>query len=370
MNILSPLYFPDSTINTSIRLSLATCFHETQLLKPVTEASQQLSSQSNDCVMENSFCQVHIPCPLPEGEQKGFLRLVQDIRTQGSTFVDQLKMMTLADMSSPGRLEQESSRKILSALFPQGNSGQEEKDRKTALELWQARLILKLAEIIDEEETLVAKQMGSINDLETRMLKNLQGTSDISADDHLIFPNPHQSPQQPQAEAIRKRLKAWSTLYRYWDSQDQSLWVTTSHEAADILLEKYERIQGRQADQFLSLSLPISDRKDEKSIRDFHERIKLFQTDAAQLRTQFTNLFIHALNTKADNHHPTAAPSQDSETIKEQWREHLARHFPEHLYSRASLTSYLLNNITFGKIVDKKRGLPSPFNNAILSVIG
>lgn len=364
MNTLSPLYFPDSVIDTSIRLSLASCFHRVQLLKPVEETDTPPSPQIIDPFTENDFCQVHIPCPLAEEDRNGFLHMIKDIRTQGDAFVNQLKMMTIASMSS-SRQQNESSRSILSALFPSRGNELPKEDETIALELWQARLVLKLAEIIDEEELSLTEQLGSIDELGSEMLTQLRGNRDTDSADPLMT-EPVESHGQPNPATTGNRMKAWTTLYRYWDSIDIPVWVSARQEAADILFEKYEKMCGTQPLQFLQIALPIAGRTNKG---DFGDRIILFRKETEFLRAQTADLFSQLLKREIRDHLMISDRMPDTSSLNQQWLETINHHFPEKEYGRAVLTSHLLSGIPFGKLIDKKRGSQSPFGNAILSVI-
>jgi len=358
MNTLSPLYFPDSLILNSVQLPLATIFHQVQLLQPVNETEKPINEDTTTWPTSD-FQQRHIPCPLSQEDHQRFLHLIKDIRSQGDVFINQLKMLIIASMSSPKQREEESSRTIISALFPNKDGKQQAEDYETRLDLWQARLTLKLAEILDIEEINLKEQLESIDDLESEMLKQLRSDSNQGTD-HLLF-NKASGPQsQPNSTTTGVRLKAWATLYRHWDSADKPIWITSRPEAADIIIEMHEGTGGSKPYQFLRLTLPTNGSMANDLI---HNNIQQFKTATKSLRSNIENLLHQHLQGDTKECSILAGP------LEQQWLEYVERHFPKDEYGRLSITFNLFQGKTFGDILNSKKGAKSPFANAILAVI-
>jgi len=316
-----------------------------------------------DPFTEMSFCQAHSPCPMTEEDKNGFLHLIKDIQTRGDTFVSQLKMTTLASMSSPRR--QESSGTILSALFPSPKKKLAREDEKTRLDLWQARLILKLAEILDKEEVNLSRQFSSINSLEAEMLQHLRGDRDTDSNDPLLTRST-QTHNQPNAAITGNRMKAWITLYRHWDSTDIPVWISGREDAADILFEKVAKAGTPQPHQFLQIPLPTIGRKDKN---DYYEKMRLFRKEEKSLQKIIEDLFNQQLQKNSVDPGKISSHIADTNPFEQQWLEAINHHFPEENYRRTLMTSHLLPGITFSELTGKENGSRSPFTNAILAIL-
>lgn len=356
MKTLSPLYFPDTVIDSTIGLPLASCFETVHCLCPINDLSDTVMESSTDPFMDMDFCQVHIPCPLTEEDRQGFAHLLKEIRTHGSDFIDQLKMTTLASLTAHGRQQEESSGGILSALFAGTDSVKTQEDKKTALELWQARLLLKLAEIIDKEEQELSEQMSSIDTMQTEMLANLQGKGDADSNDGTSpKPKAHTKPLSSITE--NHRLKAWLTLYSHWDTDEIPIWVSHRKSAVEELFEAYEKMSNRRAEELFSLLLPapgtVTTESGMRTLNDFRQKAVSLHT---QMDTQLDTLLVKGNTEKSD--------WPDTE-----WQQTIDDFFPQPDYGRATLTFYLLTSISFSQLVGKTQTKNTSAGNSVICTI-
>ncbi len=355
MKPLVPLYFPGTTLDASTGLSLVSCFEAIQCLAPVAPLPDKTFLPPTDPFMDTGFCQVHIPCPLPPDDQKGFIYLLKEIRTHGSDFVSQLKMATIASVSTLGQQQKESSGGILSTLFSQTDSVRQEEDKQTALELWQARLILKLAEIIDLEDNSLSKQISSIDSLQDEMIQNLQGESDSDAF-KLGFSKSPSSSAVISSEQDSLRLKSWLTLYHHWDAPEIPVWVCKEKTAAETLFETYENKQNQKAKEAFSLTLPTIGTADHNSI---FTTLNEFRDTTAALRAGIGEQIGRLLT-------PVSTMKKEADDQDNEWREAVDTFFPQPQYGRIVLTATLLSDITFDSLLDKQSEGLSSHTNALL----
>ncbi len=356
MKALSPLYFPDTIIDSTIGLPLASCFETIYCLCPIDDLSDTTLESSTDPFMDTDFCQVHIPCPLTEEDRQGFVHLLKEIRTHGSDFIDQLKMMTLASITDHGRQRAESSGGILSALFAGTESVKKQEDKKTALELWQARLLLKLAEIIDREEKQLSEQMSSIDTMQTEMLSNLQGKGDGNSND------PSLSKLKAQTKPLSSitenhRFRAWLTLFSHWASDEIPVWISHRKSAVEGLFETYEKMSNRGVEELFSLSLPaLGTDTAESGIKTLNEFRKRTVSLHAQMDKQLNTLLVNGNIKKPD--WPDA-----------EWQQAIDDFFPQPDYSRATLTFYLLSGISFTQLMGRSETENTSAGNSVLCTI-
>ena len=356
MKALSPLYFPDTIIDSTIGLPLASCFETIYCLCPIDDLSDTTLESSTDPFMDTDFCQVHIPCPLTEEDRQGFVHLLKEINTHGSDFIDQLKMMTIASITNHGRQRGESSGGILSAIFSGTDSVKKQADKETALELWQARLLLKLAETIDLEEKLLSEQMSSIDIMETEMLSNLQGNGETRGNDP-VFSEPKAQTKPLSSITENHRLKAWLTLYSHWATDDIPIWVSHRKSAVEALFETYEKTCNRGVEELFSLLLPtIGSVEMEDGIKVLSEFRKRAVSLHVQMANQLNNLLVHENLNEPD--------WSDTE-----WQQAIDQFFPQPAFSRAILRCYLLKDLPITKLVKKRHKGRTGIPNTIVCLI-
>ena len=136
--------------------------------------------------------------------------------------------------------------------------------------LWQARLILKLAEILDRRENEVTQGMARISTDEQKIFNSLEGLNGAEDKNSPHFPdlekikppggkNGHptgySSPGSPMLIPIR--IKAWAELFLADSSPGRPfILVTPNPDSGSIILDRYENIYDHQPQKLFSLSVP------------------------------------------------------------------------------------------------------------------
>jgi hypothetical protein len=337
MSTLEALYFPGTEIYSGSQFPIFLLLQKTHLLQPVE--STEISDNAADIFKTTGLCQAHTPCPLGENRDR-FLRLIRDIRERKDDYAAQLSSLTVAALSNKKASVEDSSRGIITSLL--GGHGvaptaQEDRD----LQLWQARLVLKIGEILDREEEEVAMQMAVLEDEEDGLFKTLQG--ELEDEEESLFEELQQLKEtisRPTATTIKNRLGAWSRLYRAGTVTSQKIWLTHMEEAADILLEKYEDLNGSAASIVAELELPANIGW---GSADAIEQIQSFreQNDALLGRIQTTL---------------AAAGDEDIKPLITEWAAALQKMFPSEKNGRTTLTFYNLGDhgcpVLFGNSAD------------------
>jgi hypothetical protein len=321
MSTLEALYFPGTEIYSGSQFPMFLLFQKTHLLQPVE--STEATDNAADIFKTTGFCQAHTPCPLGENRDR-FLHLIRDIRERKDDYAAQLSSLTVAALSDKKASVDDSSRGIITSLL--GGHGVAAASREDIdLQLWQARLVLKIGEILDREEEEVAMQMALLEDEEDGLFKTLQG--ELEDEEESLFEELQQLKEtisRPTATAIKNRLSAWSRLYRAGKVASQKVWLTHTEEAADLLLEKYEDQNGSAASIIAELELPANIGW---GSADALEHIQSFK--------QQNNDLLKRVETSL------AAP--DSEEIKSlttEWANALQNMFPREKNGRTTLTFY------------------------------
>lgn len=390
MNSLDTLYFPDTVLSLEQQLPLALFFHTLHLLQPV-EADIQSDTMEDEgkasdsgCYpfTEKGFCQVHTPSELGEDRDR-FLHLLHDIRTKKDAYVEQLSYLTLASLSAPTSRGDSSKQAILSSLLQgveQDTDARKEQDR---LALWQARLVLKIAEILDQEEDELAWQLATIDDQEIALFRRLQGEirdsggamdsgsgeEDVVAEDPFLeLLELKQKMNQPRPGMIKNRLRAWNRLSLSGPMPVSPwLWTTRRQEAADLLLEEYEKESGQAPLSLLQIELPARISQENTGVIREVEQFKAeMQTQLQELAETLGRLAIAEIKNISD----PVLLFPEAQAWQETWNSRLESSFPASRYGRATLTIYLLPDTSFSTLIEKTQGKErqSPVRHLLLAV--
>ncbi len=353
MQSLNSLYFPQTALPRHLRHCLLLLPDTLHLLQPVEADDTETDKPSDsDLFMERGICQVHTPSPLGENRDR-FLCLIQEIRTRKDYYAEQLSSLTLAHLSKEQDSGDHSSQAIMTNLLDsQGLSCREAEKDDQGEELWQARLVLALAEILDREEAELAEKLSDIDSDELALFQDLKGETEGETGDgedpfaELLRIKAKMG--QPRPGSIKRRFQAWKTLYasgtlpeNYW------LWTTCQEEAAELLINSYEARSGRISVPLLLLDLPGQMYLREE---DAMERIQAFQKEAASLRESIrAQLAAIVKQGHLDLVDPVAL-LPDAGILARDWNEIVDYHFPEERFGRRKLDLQFLANISLDSL--------------------
>ncbi len=310
----------------------------------------QTQAPKDDHFTESHFCQVHTPAPLGPDRDR-FLRLIQDIRLRKDDYAAQLSSLTLAALSEKGKNQEGSHNDILGALRKPSSSASANDEA-----LWQARLVLKIGEILDTEEDELNLQLAELSEQKNRLFNELQGDSGESGsidsedtDDDLFAEILEQQEQigRPAGSTLRNRFRAWQKLYRAGVIPDQpSIWTTRCRESAEVIADRYETRSGRSIAPLLHLALPAR-----LPGQGAEALISAFRTETGELRqTLRQKLQELAEGEELVLVEPTIL-LPEAEAYQEQWQAALDTHFPSARYGRLPLTVNLLANISLEQLL-------------------
>jgi uncharacterized protein YukE len=258
MNSLKTLYFPATDIYSIRQYPIFLLFQKIQIIQAVehgpfaTEAEQPL-----DTFIKSGFCQVDTPVPLGDDLNR-FRSLVQDIACRTDDYSAQLSSLTLGSLSEHTDKAENSEQAIIEKLL---SPGQVEKDSERATleaRLWQARLILSIAEVLDRKEEEIASSLADL-DKDTRgLLQELQGEFNGLQEEGLST-EIYQMERQlgaPHAGNIKKRCRAWQTLFLQSTHTNSSVFLTTIQDAGDNVITTNEKMAGPSPLQLYGLTVP------------------------------------------------------------------------------------------------------------------
>jgi hypothetical protein len=244
MNTQRLCVFPDTLPKDEILFPLVQFFAEAVYIAPAENdlpSKNELPPVAGE-LLEQGLLRFHCPAPLG-ADQDRFLCLIKEMRQRPSDY---------AGLSLAGRLSRneatESKNTIISAVRRQSSGTAEKSSTDTDEEqtsiLWQARLVLKLGEIVERQEEEIRQSLRRISLRESGLLqalRNDQTTAAASAD------------RPADSSRIRLRLKAWRNLITLGNQPlSVSSFVTADRDAFEILMEE----SGAESQPVLSLPLP------------------------------------------------------------------------------------------------------------------
>lgn len=177
--------------------------------------------------------------PLGEDAQR-FRSLLREMTgREGAVIRGQL----LASGSRSGRDRDEASAwRLTTALHQMGGAGGSDENlaKARAERIWQARLLLKLAEAVTSAETEISLSLAALAEKQAEMLLALQGGDEEVEPDEVLPVMPWSRPLPGRVFRVREQLSAWAVFYLL-DPEPESLLLTDDPEAANLLLDEVEK---------------------------------------------------------------------------------------------------------------------------------
>lgn len=205
------------------------------------------------------FCQARIPVPLGEARDS-FLALRRDLRAQRGEFAARFGRLALAALGDSSQGVNESAMEILGELHGRGlsRSAVHPDDSVREALLWQARLVLELGAIIDEEDEALRRQLAQIQAQERMLFAGLRGDDAATGPASLpVVPPP---PEDPAGERmLRLRLRAWTRLYTAGpaEARAEDLLLTDRPSAWERLRDSARRLGCPEPLVVAELHLPL-----------------------------------------------------------------------------------------------------------------
>ncbi len=353
MQSLNSLYFPETVLPQHLRNTLLLLPDSLHFLQPV----EGDDSTSADLFMEKRICQAHTPSPLGKDRDR-FLGLIREIQEQKGNNAEQFSSLTLAHLSEEMQRGDQNHRSIMSNLL--GGSAIPEsisEEENNAEKLWQSRLVLALAEILDKEEAELAENFSNIDSSELDLFQALKGEIDAESgtDDEDPFAELtriRSKLNQQRPGTIKKRLQAWKSFYASGKLAEEFwLWTTNNEEAGELLISNYESASSRVSVPLLRLNIPEQMLMREK---DALEAIQHFHGKATEVRQQIIEK-LHSIvkQSHLDLVDPVAL-LPDAGTLSRDWNDLIEYYFPESKFGCSVLDLQFLANFSLDQLVRKE----------------
>jgi hypothetical protein len=234
-------------------------------------------------------CAGYTPVHLSDKELSRFLSLIRELKGHEAEFHDGF----LASFSAAHGDRDEASAGSLAASMRLGPQAVPSRKAEDAA-LWQAMLILKLAEMLRDEQREIDRSFLALSDREAELFAAIRGTEaeESEEDDEEVqtlgkLAATAAVPSRPTFNLARL-TKAWGYLYaRDAKAAEIPLLVTTHEELHGLLAEVYETLTGGLPRQLVTLALP-----NQGETREDADLVEKFRTATGAPREHFNRLLL------------------------------------------------------------------------------
>lgn len=235
-NTLSPLIVPATIAQEDIIRQLLLYCDTVFLYAPAENSHLDLPTELNP------LCQQYAPVPFNE-LLTNFDQLIREMTTHRSEYYGG-RLSSLSAQTSA--VDEESVWRLIKRLNPGTiNTAQQET-------LFQARLLLKLAEIRDQEEQDIVRTLASLDSQNLALLHGLTAGED---DDAAEIGSLLQHNQQQPEDYLNNRLKAWANLFLA-DPRMEDHWLLAAPQNILAVLTDYATTRINESPTLI-LSLPL-----------------------------------------------------------------------------------------------------------------
>ncbi len=328
MNQLSALYFPETSPDRQTVCQLLLFFEQLYYYNPAETATPSALRifADNDLI-------VGYP-PLPFGNDlPRFQRMLRDLKgSWGEFYRSSLSSMAVEQFRVKDK-DEASTWSLKSSMTASADSRGDIANKEA---VWQAALLLKLSELLTQEEQEIAEGLSNIAIKQSQMLEALRGNEETALEESL----PTLKPLLPTASPISIGLhtKAWGQLYlRDITDHKKQILATSRPEAADLLIDAYEALARKRPITLCRLALPATGEMSDDDY--FSKRQTLHQTSSEDLH-KIASAFGQIINSAADSVTEESTSALQHEVAR--WASFLNDNFAEHSAGISTLTIYLL----------------------------
>ncbi len=210
--------------------------------------------------------------------------------------------------------------------------------------------------------------MQYLTDDQADLFKVLHGDEEVSEEDN-PFAELRQVTDNLNAASsgnMKKRFNAWKTLFLEGNIEECAIFLTTSQDGGELLLESYEKRTNHPAPLISCLELPglIGWNSDEASqaAAAFCENNKALLSRIEKMLVDF----LHIKNFTEEG----AKSTTDFAAITEEWKTQLEIAFPAKQFGRIPVKCHLFQDIACSALIGKNQPEKNTPENGLLVVVG
>ena len=384
--LLSALLFPQTEPSVHDIGRLLFFFNTLSYYLP----TESTTGDSYDHNLFKNLCNGYVPAPLHKDLTR-FNRLVREMENSRPDDLARLFSSAISPLAT-GQIrdkDEASTGNVLSALQ---KDDAKEAQAQHKERLWQARLILKLAEIHDRREIEVRKGLARVSSDEQKIFASLEGLSEEEdPDDPALFPDqetvghPNGTVEYPEnyslggsSMLLSLRIKAWAELFLADPSPNLPFSiVTTSPESGNIILDGYENSWRKTPQKLFSLSIPTSPGLGTSESADrkyFSNRNKLHL--AAKEELKYFESFLRETAVSQDSSSDKDLGRRIEQEHLEAWEEKIKLDFPRSESGYQKLDFYCFPGISTAALLQRLFHLEPTvsvneqgYSNSILAIL-
>lgn len=345
MNHYEALIFPKTDIFRKEHYPLLLFFtplHFLQIADPNITNSQIYKESQH--FLENGMIKPHIPAPLGENRLQ-FLRLVGYISERREHCFTKIKKLFTALEPSPV-----DTRNLIVSFLLQEFDIKHQKTEKD-LELWRARLVLAMAEILDSDQENVREKLSE-QDYFNAEITALSSLPEAKGTDEIEFQRQLEDMvaklEEPQLKNSVNRVEAWLHLMKNQPLPPVKVWVAIDRDSGEYLFTRYKSISNTSPVPILKLAFPSYIDASAKYVVEYIEK---FQNETRIIHRGLVEDFEKIIATVPylrDSHESLLPYGID---WAEQWEEMLDEFFPASAYGRRYSTFFLFPNQSINQLL-------------------
>ena len=242
MNQSNTLFFPDTRVPETAA-GLLLLFEKIFFYLPAEPGPAAVGESDLFCDM--GLYQGFAPAPLGDDLDR-FDRTIRELQVNLYDYGERLRRLSVASLTAEHSSDNDetSVSSLVSAILTNHEpiAEKEPSAGKERNELWQARIVLKLAESYDREKEEIDARLAKLSLRENEMLSRLTGDD---KDEGLgKIPSAPGGGLWTQTDPLRQRIKAWSHLFLADSENNQThapyILSTTRLDVVEILFDAYE----------------------------------------------------------------------------------------------------------------------------------
>lgn len=231
MRYSTAMIFPATVPRAELCLPLLLLCDRIAWCRTVEADDVSVADRASDHFTKLPFCQARTPAPLGM-VRDSFLALVRDMRSPGGEFNARFGRLALAALGDSSAQPGEAATEILHLLRGRGIETTDlQHSEAVEAGLWQARLVLELGAIVDEEDEALRRQLAEIQARERAVFRSLRGDEAEEKD----LPSALAVPRRENGASermLRLRLQAWTRLYGAGDPAERRHDLLVTDQAA------------------------------------------------------------------------------------------------------------------------------------------
>ena len=312
MHTITALNFPEATPDNKTVGRLLCFFDRIFSYLPV-----EPDADATEVYAYKDLCTAYAPFPLGP-ELTRFNQLINDIKGhEDEYYKNYLSSLSLNMIKDKDDVSVWSVISSITGAAPPTASGD---DKNSQLEKeWQARLLVKLAEIQAQEEREVAAGLAAIETRKAELLHTLKGESSEEETTAGEISIPCFSlPETTRFTAATKQIvRAWAHLFINDRTRTHQIVVTSQETASSLLTETYEKLCKTPPAEFFRIKIP--NLGDPETDIYYDERSRLFEA-TRNCREKLSQLLQDMHNDAIDaSGFAEAAAEWDRTTSEEGW---------------------------------------------------